>query len=640
MAQRPRRPRSHAIEDLSRAAFVEQMSPWVVRHLDKDYGFDEHVEVFEDDEATGLAFYAQVRATDRDLPAALAVRFRSQQLDYFADAGLPVLIVRYHVPSRRFFAKWFHRVGLHPAKKTVTIRLTEADELVAASLEQLADELRAIRRYTSSDPAWPIVVGISVSSEWAFGAREFVTFCRRTAGEQRYVEFQAETSRLPEVRLLDKRAEVDFRLASVTIHDVPLDASPDRLAGDVVTAIAVVLGNLGHCDAATRLVLSSGETAPLLDDPETLLRVAGFFFRAHRVREAIEFSEALTNQGREATGHFFLAPVALAHAQSLRPVEIDAVTEHLRTRASQAEAAGDGGAGAAYYSLGNWLFSAAKEYPEALTAFQNAIRLEPLYAQRAYYLHERAAAHFECGEYEEAVDWYSRAIARGSLDRTVACWADALIHAGRYGEAQQALDEYFTQEESPEAVWTLKAMTLPALVGAADGVSQTRNPSQASCLVERARSSAVSAERAKLLAQALAHDALCGEAWWLCGTDAVNDHRDYQAGLLPLLMAALQGGSPATWAEVLGVALLAEAPDVAALAVGAAYEVHRGALLEAVADVFASWPAAGREAVLSFVEGIVAELDLQHREGFTLRFQDDDGTMDEIKVSHLPLAPD
>lgn len=63
----PKRPRQHVLEDLARARLHRDFSSigWSVEDLDKDYGEDLLVRVFEGNRATPWSFYVQSKATDR-----------------------------------------------------------------------------------------------------------------------------------------------------------------------------------------------------------------------------------------------------------------------------------------------------------------------------------------------------------------------------------------------------------------------------------------------------------------------------------------------------------------------------------------------------------------------------------------------
>ncbi len=62
----PKRPRAHVIEDLARAHLSKACSSlaWTVEFLNKDYGEDALVRIFESEKATPWAFYVQLKSTD------------------------------------------------------------------------------------------------------------------------------------------------------------------------------------------------------------------------------------------------------------------------------------------------------------------------------------------------------------------------------------------------------------------------------------------------------------------------------------------------------------------------------------------------------------------------------------------------
>jgi hypothetical protein len=107
----PTRPRSHTLEAESRRAFGALLpSEWVIRPLESDYGIDEHVELFDKrGHASGLMFLAQLKATDtNDLSSALKVTLKVNTIDYYRSLELPVMLVRFHSPTKKFYWYWFH----------------------------------------------------------------------------------------------------------------------------------------------------------------------------------------------------------------------------------------------------------------------------------------------------------------------------------------------------------------------------------------------------------------------------------------------------------------------------------------------------------------------------------------------------
>lgn len=123
----PRRPRSHALEAESRVAFRACCpSHWVVEDVNPDYGLAMRVSVFDarDGTATGLGFAVQLKATDAVTDRA-TVRLPVDHLESWAKLDVPVLIVAYHRPSRRFRGIWSWDVRLTPdleSQATVTLK--------------------------------------------------------------------------------------------------------------------------------------------------------------------------------------------------------------------------------------------------------------------------------------------------------------------------------------------------------------------------------------------------------------------------------------------------------------------------------------------------------------------------------------
>lgn len=101
----PRRPGQHVSEDKSRRALDSAIPPeWIFRPQDHDYGIDGEVEIFDEEEATGLIFKVQLKATtEANLKRALRVRIPNDKVNYYAALRLPVLVVRYHNPSRTLY---------------------------------------------------------------------------------------------------------------------------------------------------------------------------------------------------------------------------------------------------------------------------------------------------------------------------------------------------------------------------------------------------------------------------------------------------------------------------------------------------------------------------------------------------------
>jgi hypothetical protein len=116
----PKRPHQHQLEDESRTAFRAKLPrEWVFEPITYDYGIDGRVEIFDKNGlTTGLMFFVQLKATAKPkLNLALAVSLKLDTYKYYRSLSLPVLIVRYHAPTRKLYVRWFHTFDPYYSRK-------------------------------------------------------------------------------------------------------------------------------------------------------------------------------------------------------------------------------------------------------------------------------------------------------------------------------------------------------------------------------------------------------------------------------------------------------------------------------------------------------------------------------------------
>lgn len=168
----PTRPRSHQIEDESRRAFSSKLpSPWLYRDETRDYGIDGRVEIFDEKNlGTGRMFLVQLKATDQlALDKALTVKLRSEQYEYYRRLDMPVLIVRYHAPSKKIFVKWHHKFDPYYGKqgaKTLSLKLALSDEWTDQTPLSIVSDLDAIRIVKSPRIPLPLPCSLRVDGSY------------------------------------------------------------------------------------------------------------------------------------------------------------------------------------------------------------------------------------------------------------------------------------------------------------------------------------------------------------------------------------------------------------------------------------------------------------------------------------------
>src|SRR5438105_1985568 len=145
----PTRSQSHQTGDAPVPRWQILLEPrYVFRAETPDYGIDGEVEEFDaDDRATGLRYKVQLKSTkEPELRRALRVHVPFTTANYWRAHDLPVLLVRYHQPSERFYVRWFHTFDPYEGgvgTTGITFRWQEDDEWREGRAEELAAEARA-----------------------------------------------------------------------------------------------------------------------------------------------------------------------------------------------------------------------------------------------------------------------------------------------------------------------------------------------------------------------------------------------------------------------------------------------------------------------------------------------------------------
>ena len=227
---------------------------WTFQKVSDDYGIDWHVEIFEGGAATGRSFQAQLKGTDEpEIGRALgSVRFRRDTAEYYREQRLPVLIVRYHAPTGRLFARWFHaynpriaRAGLKPDAKTVGFQLYEQDEVGPDLATRLRAGLEGFLKFRSPELALPLAIAVAptLAGESSDAHRASLALRRVLAPVKDLltVDVRAPAPDDPSITLEPKRAIVSLAdVASVTLdRDGPGDVDADANAADLLMALAV-----------------------------------------------------------------------------------------------------------------------------------------------------------------------------------------------------------------------------------------------------------------------------------------------------------------------------------------------------------------------------------------------------------------
>ncbi len=434
----PKRSRSHELEELSVARFSELLpSKWVSRSKLPDYGIDREVEIFDaEGYSTGLAFLVQLRATD-DPNRADRVRLETDELEYYRQLDLPVVIVRYCSTTDGFFWQWEAvirgRMTLEEGQVSVTYRFSEAERWTEATPPTIARTLE-VRRSLAAYPAgaaipvrfdltrFPATQRYQVERALGDAIGQCAGALTRPR-EQRLVEIEI----IPEPNYLAVRIDA---LTSVTF-DLP-DADPPLIATSALYAITKLLSDKGlarQAETVARVILERGDPhhseqlalagcQALAGDPQAMVELAvrnDFHHQAGIAYGAILF-ELRRGPGpaaarTAATERFFAAALGVARA------------------------AGQTSEAAVHYSMGNH-FSALRTAARAWHHYNCARKLRPTYLTADYFLRELGGLLYKAGHPSWAVKAYGAAQALDNDPFLAFLLGDALLRSGRIAEAE------------------------------------------------------------------------------------------------------------------------------------------------------------------------------------------------------------
>lgn len=663
----PKRPREHELEELSRRAFADALPPgWVHRSLNPDYGLDETVETFDaEGVATGLSFHAQLKATDElNLSVALkSIRFRRELTDYYRSLALPVLVVLFHAPTERLFARWFHAYNPHvairgeppPVTKTVGFQLSEPDEWTSSTPNDLEAGVRGFVAFRSPELPLPLSFSLSMAADGGGESLHRHLFALRAVlkpvADLVTIEAAAPAAGRPSISLSASTTVVSLAdVATVTLeHDASARDDAAAFASNVAVAIATVLARVGQSNLAAEIGAATAAASRTILDYDVAFTLAGAMSRARRVMEALRLADALDARGQSANAAeddeedarivaFVIQTVAQARASRLNAEERRMAVEVCERILGRAEARGDvSAAGAASYNLA-MLHRGGHEPKPAIAAFRRTTELDPSYASRAYFHSDFAGVLFESGAFGEAAEHYECALALGASGLDQALFADALLFSGRYADAEKQLDEYVPTDTGPEgAEWRLKQRLLRRIRVRA-GDSQARAAEDALALAERvdftgARGDMSIAQAQELIARALDLDALCAEAWFRQSLFELGKREDPRDGFdSALTSAVLHRYVTGPWINAVMLARAAgESDELMADLLRTAYRFNGDAFVSEIVRSVHDHEGSDDVGLLSQLDAVVIEVDRELlQEGFVMRVPDGEGTMVEF----------
>ncbi|MFE7503884.1 DUF4365 domain-containing protein [Promicromonospora sp. NPDC057488] len=556
----PKRPEQHRLEEASIRAFSARVPQnWAVsRPSEHDYGIDLAVEVFSGDDATGMRFGVQLKATEG---RESGVQVKVASLNYWLEQDTPVMVFRWSKALDRAWIMWAHQIEppRSPTQASVRVKFSDTDvwdETTAETIEREVRAARAIQRRAVRLPL-PIacagtgtVIGVSAGSvvrEVRRALRNFPAIVTTTIAGPDDVVIDLSVER--------RRIRLGMRGKSPSVLECqrfPKPGSPaeelDRiqmLARATFFAIALQLHGIGHTHEAAQLLLSIVDEPCVAHDDGLHAAVTVLALGGER-RAAARLLDVARNIGND---HAVLVAALIddpaGEDEVIAGVLSDWVQEDL--------AAGDlASAAPIAYNLARRALSRRPDL--AVGLLTEAADLDPSYRDRDYWNREVGGAAFLSGDFQTAVKHYQRAVELGDEDSRVRL-GDALLHAGQYAESLELLRD--AGDTVREAEFRLKAWFLEPLIAEYTITTQTREQFLAERICDTEPLDAATARKA------LRKDLLCPQALWALGHDLLDAPRE-ELAVQHLLAAVLsEPANDEAWVFLLGAGdVLPERNDI------------------------------------------------------------------------------
>lgn len=439
------RTRNHVLEDLSRDAFRRLLiGPlgWVVRDIPIDYGIDVEVEVFSPDGSkTGMTFKVQLKgmeAPDHIGP------FRDVALDhlrYWMRFDVPVLLIAYDDSTQSVYGRWIHSLDLDvkPDQKTVRIRFSEADR-IASGDPRLLPVVENVQRLRSGAFGRPYPVRLA--GEDSPRATHDYLAAVRLFGLEDYVRFdRSDFSFSVELSQEATRVALPAEVGSLTLHYETTAAAEDQ-TGDSLMMLAGLLARMNRFGEALRIVRSAPSFPRALLVPEIAMEISSAAYELHD-------HELLTLLAAESLerGQFDAAQLYMVVLRQLRGSDwfdaCRAVLEPAVESCIVAAVERDEPEVAARWSYNFAQFLFERKYREdARPWVVRALQLDPEgYGKRPEPHRLLGAISWFAGDFDGSAKAYRTAVEVGGIDVAGSRLADSLMHAGRYREARDVIQE-------------------------------------------------------------------------------------------------------------------------------------------------------------------------------------------------------
>lgn len=461
------RSRSHVIEEESRRAFNHAIpAEWVVRGQNPDYGLDNQVQIFKENQATPFFFFVQLKASDT-IPESLGTpseTFSCKHLLHYLEYSSPVMLVLYDATSKRLFFEWTHVLYNSLSsedkrkwhlQKTVTVKfyrlLRETDSiLIKREVYQQFYHLG----YQPED-ATKTIIGIysEIQTIEATQLRDTLICWLARYPKFNFIRIEEVGIKDGEIRISGDPPIFNFSCgkdSSVFPVAMGIDGSisEEHLHTDLKLLIALILSMSGRInttiDLIGRIIWDKSPLSPLSIIILSKPSLASLYAKSNRGAEAMVNAEQLLIAG-------FPMPALVLAASIIQQSPFPQFSQHYRRFVKRViESPGPGTSIASlHYNLANSLRHDSY-HREAIHHYNLAAKEDPSYRRRSYWWAELGGSLFLLKKLTWSERCYRKALELGESRLPVrALLGDVLLHEGKFHEACSEFARYLKEETYP-----------------------------------------------------------------------------------------------------------------------------------------------------------------------------------------------
>ncbi len=589
----PKRPKQHQVEDLSVVAFRKILPrEWVYRDKDKDYGIDGEVEIFdENDTATGIIFYVQLKATDSESETSQKrVKLRNEAINYYKALELPVLIVRYISESEEIYFRWAHTIDRYKQKenaKTYSFAMSEENLWDEDTAKSLYEFLLKLRVFKNKSNIFPIRLFLN------FTFNEFCGYKTHSLKSKFRTELSSKSQYFSivnspkdcdfQVNVSDSEISI-FVLEGVTgayLHSInKIEYSNiDELIGDIFITTSLALWSFNKELNAYEVLNIFGQHSQSLKNHAVAIHFIQLCFSLGKINKAYELWNNMPSDEKDEVLNAKFQMLSLMALKALNTEDLKLHEEYLKQQISLNQ-----DHETAYYNYANFLHN-QRRLREAFSNYIKAFQFEAKYHNASHIHQEVAGTLFDLKRYKLAVMYYEKAMKISDDPKVEVLYADSLMMYGEFALARKSFRNYFDNSTDIDGEWILKDTVLEYLISEYSFKSQKRQPKLAEQqeVFKKLGKEIITIED---LRKVIKIDALNSLAWFNLGW-LYKESQDWENAMASYLFCALiNRGDVEAWMNAFVCAWNLGNTELSLLIIKVGYQTNGEEFIQSIYSIF------------------------------------------------------